>query len=161
MLKHHISGPELLFTFFPGGAARVNETLLVPWKLLALGVHATGLITVTHYRDTLLSFVLPDGVSAEDRSLERSSMNVSLALTYICVFVSAFAMLSARTITVGPVNLISAVGHSVSGILLMLIWINDAHVVRIWHTFFVFTMVPALLEFAVTMFIRMKGTYMW
>lgn len=162
MLVHHVASPEKLINRFPASILRINENVLIPWKMMALGIHFTGWLTVTDYRQQLLQNSVPaEFVVSEDRDLERHSMNVCLALTFFAIFVSAFAFLSARTISIGPINLLSSVGHTVSGILLLLIWNNDAHVVRLWHTFFVFTMVPGLFELIAIVMIRLRGTYMW
>mmetsp|Transcript_34738 Transcript_34738/g.107278 ORF Transcript_34738/g.107278 Transcript_34738/m.107278 type:complete len:162 (-) Transcript_34738:115-600(-) len=161
MLVHRITEPTMWAPSWPASAFRLNETLLVPWKMLALAVHATALFTVTDYRDQLVDLAVFENASESDRRLERDSMNFALALTYIAVIVSTFALVSARTISFGSVNFLSAVGHSVSGILLLLVWLNDAHWARIWHVFFVFTMVPGIVELAAVLRVWIDGTYMW
>jgi hypothetical protein len=146
---------------WPASGFRWNETLLVPWKMLGLAVHITALLTVTRYRDTLLSLVVPDDAADSDKRIETNSFNFALALTYIAVIVSAFALVTARTIRFGSINFLSALGHSVSGMLLMAVWLNDAHWARIWHVFFVFTMVPGLVELIAVLKVWFDGTYMW
>lgn len=129
--------------------------------MLAMAVHFTGIVTLTNYRNTLYDAAVPKGVSASDASVALASLNVSLALTYLCIAVSAFAFLTARTVRMEAVNFLSCAGHTIAGVLLLVIWLQDAHMVRIWHVFFVFTMVPALLEFIGLVMTRVRGEYLW
>lgn len=154
--------PVLLTDYFVTALARSNSTLLVPWRLLAMAVHLTSLITVTDYREEIVRVSVPTaGATQSDIDLVRDSTRLALAATFVCIAVSFFALLTARTLKWEGLNFIVASGHTIAGVLLLHIWLNTAHSVRLWHTFFVFTLPPALCEAVALVSIRMRGAYLW
>ena len=146
---------------YPTILSRPND-LLLNWRLLALAVHFTMIVTVTQERPTLLiESSLPVGYSQEDYNAVRSSSDLALAASYISLFVCTYGVFSARTLHLELNNLMHSVCHSCAGILLLTVWYYTSHVARIWHVWYFFGAFPSLIEVLLLVLSRRQGLWKW
>ena len=126
---------------------RPNEALLVRWRLAAFILHCTALLCVADYRHTLIvkASLLP-GYTSEDFDYFYSSAQAAIAMTIFCLVVCISGIATARTLRVTGVNFLHAVCHTSAGVLLLAVWHYTSHVHRLWHIFYVFSIIPSIVE---------------
>lgn len=141
---------------------RPNESLLVPWRLASFILHATALLCVADCRHTLIveSSLLPLYTSDDYEYFARSAQ-AAVALTVICLAVCVVGIASSRTLRLPGVNLLHCLCHTAAGISLIMIWYRTSHVHRLWHVFYVFSIIPAVAELIAVMFSLGRGGDLW
>lgn len=141
---------------------RPNEALLVRWRLAAFILHCTALLCVADYRDALIKQgSLLEGFSDEDYSHFATSARAAVGMTVICLMVCMLGVANARTLRVTGVNLLHAICHTTGGVLLLMVWYYTAHVHRIWHVFYFFSLIPAAVELISVVLSYSRGYDMW
>lgn len=141
---------------------RPNEALLVRWRLAAFILHCTGLMCVADFRDTLIrQGSLLDGYSDDDFDFFARSANAAVALTVVCLAISMIGVATARTLRVTGINLLHSLCHTAAGVLLILVWYYTAHIFRLWHVFYFFSIIPATVELLSFTMSWWRGYDMW
>lgn len=139
-----------------------NEFVLIPWRLAALGLHVTALLAALDSRkDLIRASALPPEYEEEDYQYLLNSTNWAIAASFICLVVCSTGFFTGRTILNGALNLLHAVCHTVAGILLICMWYNEGHVVRIWHIMYFFALFPAAVETFCMIQSQLQGVDMW
>ena len=157
MFRHYVSR-EIVMTHYPTVLSKPNELVLIPWRLAALSLHICGLITCGHYRDKLITkSSLAEDYEQSDYDLLYNSSNWALAATIICFFIVSAGFFSGRSTSNEALNLIHAAIHTAGGTLLMCTWYYDGHIVRLWHVWYFFSLIPAGLEMIVNLLSRSQG----
>jgi hypothetical protein len=162
MLSTRRVTPLRFVDHYPTFLSRPNQ-LFVAWRLLGLSLHFTAFLTLIDYRLNLIANSLPPLGSFEqvDYEIMRQSTYLALSLTFIAMCVPAFGVLSARTVKMTGLNLWHGVNHTIAGVLLLRVWLETWHSVRVWHIAFIFGFPPAALECIVLLWTRMRGDYIW
>jgi hypothetical protein len=141
---------------------RPNEALLVRWRLAAFILHCTALLCVADFRDMLIIHgSLLEGYTQEDFDFFSHSADAAVAMTVLCLAVSIAGVANARTLRVTGLNLLHALCHTSGGVLLILVWYYTAHVYRLWHILYFFSIIPALLEIFSVVLSHWRGYDIW
>lgn len=141
---------------------RVNEYVLIPWRLCAVVFHLAAIICVADYRSTLITTAsLRPGYSQEDFDHFMISANAAVGLTVACVILCSTGLFTGRTLRMAGMNFCHCVCHSVGACLLIVVWHYTLHVTRLWHVFFFFSIPPTILELTGFCFSVWKGYDSW
>lgn len=141
---------------------RLNESLLVPWRLASFILHCAALLCVADYRHTLIvEGSLLSGFSNDDLDFFMRSANGAIAATILCLVVCMSGVITGRSLRLPGVNLVHCVCHSVGGVLLMMIWFHTSHIERVWHVFYFFSLIPAIIEILSMIFSFLRGFDLW
>lgn len=160
---HTASGlPQLVVSRYPTFLRRTNEMLLIPWRTSAIALHIAGLITLADYRKQLIvvSSLGPEYEQSDYDYMLRIA-NGAIAASVLCLALTTLGFLSGRSIQIPFTNLIHAICHTAAGVLFMCIWAYDAHVMRMWHVWYFFGLVPAVVEVAVVGASVFRGALAW
>jgi hypothetical protein len=160
---HTASGlPQMVMSRYPTFLSRPNEVLLVPWRTSGIVLHIAGLVTVADYRKTLIvTSSLGPLYEESDYDYMLNLADGAVVASVLCLVLTTLGFLSGRSIQIHVVNLIHAVCHTLAGVLFMCIWAYDSHVMRMWHVWYFFGLVPAVLEVAVVGASYYRGAVMW
>ena len=153
---------------FPTFAVRFNETLLLPWRLTAMAAELAACICLFEARTAVVSAWYTDANGAGsflDATSETAegyrTLTGALAVTIVGTFVSIAIFLSAGLLRNEAHNMVQCVRHTVSSILLFMVWYYNWHPIRAWHIWIWFTMVPLLVEVLLAVRLYRRGTYIF
>ncbi|KEG11502.1 hypothetical protein DQ04_02561090 [Trypanosoma grayi] len=126
---------------------RCNVALLVPFRLLMMVVHFTALICAADGSDAMIrnASLLP-GYGEDDYIFFRRAADACLAGSFIFLFFNSWGVFTARTLRWGLMNVVHGCCHATAAVLLIVAWSVTAHVARLWHVFFIFSIIPTGLE---------------
>lgn len=154
----YMRGAEVLFARYPTALSKPNVMLLIPWRLAALMLHICALITVADYRHVLIvKASLPPRYSQADYDLLQNSTNWAIAASAFCLLLVSHGFFSGRTTQCEALNLIHAACHTTAGVLLISVWNDEAHVARLWHVWYFFSLIPAAIETLATLLSMRQG----
>lgn len=136
-----------LYSVSPTLHRRLNAVLLVPFRVFMWTVHFTCLILATQASEDMIRISsLARGYRESDYRLLRSSTDLCLATSFLCLFFTLFGVVSGRTLRYGLANFFQGGCHGAAAVLLVVSWQAVAHVARLWHIFYVFSIIPTGLE---------------
>lgn len=142
-----IPGSRRLYSVCPTFPRRVNVALLVPFRLLMWVVHFTCLVLAARASDAMIvTSSLAPGYTQSDYSLLRRTTDLCLAAAFVCLFFNSYGIVSGRTLRFGLSNVLQGACDCAASVLLIVSWQADAHVARIWHVFYVFSIIPTAFE---------------
>lgn len=125
----------------------INALLLVPFRLAAWWIHFSTLLCVTRGSEhMILTSSLAQGYAAADYVFLRHATDLCLAASFICLFFNAWGIVTSRTLRFGVDNWFQGCCHATAAVLLIVSWQATAHVARIWHVFYIFSIIPTGIE---------------
>ena len=107
------------------------------------------------------TFVYDDGDSTIGFFLTRISFILSFVIHYIAWCVDVYGLMTGRTPTHAASNITQGICHGIAGILLLLVWVETSHMVRLWHIAIFFALPPAVMEVIIMLRQYMRGTWAW
>lgn len=151
--------PHRLFSFCPTFHRRPNESFGIPMRLIFWFFHLFALVMAAQAKhEMIVTHSLAEGYTLSDyRFLDRVT-NLALAASFLCLFFCAIGVATARTLRFGLVNFFLGGCDAAAGVLLLVCcWRAQAHVARIWHIFYVFSVIPTGIEMATLLYTYIKG----
>ncbi|KAL7708343.1 hypothetical protein N2W54_003935 [Lotmaria passim] len=133
--------------YLPLICRNVNQLLLVPFRLAAWWIHFSALLCATRGSEhMILTSSLASGYAEADYLFLRQVTNLCLAASFLCLFFNAWGVVTSRTLRFGVDNWFQGSCHATAAVLLIVSWQATAHVARIWHVFYIFSIIPTGIE---------------
>lgn len=130
-------------TFF----RRFNESVLVPYRLVMWAAHLTALICAAQGSDTMIrQSSLARGYKEEDYVFLRQTAQLCLAASFLCLVVNLWGVFTGRTLRLSLSNVVQGTCDGAAAVLLIVAWNATAHIARLWHVFYIFSIIPTGLE---------------
>ncbi|EPY30662.1 hypothetical protein STCU_03956 [Strigomonas culicis] len=152
-----------VFSLFPTFLRRPNESIGIPLRLIFWWVHLVALITAAQAKHQMIvKHSLAEGYSEADYQFLMRVTDLALAGSFLCLCFCAIGVLTARTLRFGLLNLFLALCDAVAGVLLIVCcWDAHTHVARIWHVFYIFSIIPTGIEMGTLLYTYIKGIDMF
>ena len=141
---------------------RLNETVLIPMRMAGFMLHIAGTVCVADYRHELIvkGSLLP-GYSQSDYDYMMRIADGAIAATVACLMIVFLSFLFGRSLYSEVNNLLQLSCHMAAGGLLMSLWVNDSHVMRLWQIFYIFSIIPTAVELLFVAATFARGLTMW
>ncbi|CCW61677.1 unnamed protein product [Phytomonas sp. EM1] len=143
---------------FPTLFLNLNGIFLIPFRITMWVVHFTALICVSRgSKRMIIESSLPDEYLHADYVFLCNATNLCLATSFLCLFFNMWGIVTGRTLRYGLDNFFQGACDGAAGVLLILAWRFTAHVARLWHVFYFFTIIPTGFELLVLLNSYIKG----
>lgn len=140
--------PQRQFSRYPTFLLRMNESVFAPWRMGAWMCHLIGLICIADSKDRLIiQSSLPIVFSNEDYLFLHTCTDMALAASIVCLAFCMWGICTTRTLRSGALNVIHGTCHTAAAVLLVVSWYCVAHIARLWHVFYIFSIIPTGVEF--------------
>ena len=140
----------------------LSRSFLLRWRVLSILFQLTALFCLLQSREEIVSWSLggPPYTETDFQSYKRSC-ETGLALTFVSLLVPTAGYLSGRTTREEALSTFHASCHTISGVMLISLWVLKAHFVRVWHIFYFFSAPPLALEGVALYQLHRSGLYQW
>ncbi|KAF8286226.1 hypothetical protein TcG_00385 [Trypanosoma cruzi] len=147
MYRVPASPQRLLCGFGLTFLCRSNVSLLIPFRLLMMVVHFTALVCVSDGSDAMIRGAsLPSNYMESEYRFLRRATDGFLAGSFLCLFFNVWGVVTARTLRSGLLNIMHGCFHAAAAVLLIVAWQMQERAERIWHVFYIFSVIPTGLE---------------
>lgn len=147
-----------LLRVFPTQLRRANESFLIPFRLLMWVVHFTALILASRgSRRMIVESSLARGYRQDDHAFLRLATDMCLAASFFCLFFNAIGIVTGRTLRFGLSNFFQGGCDGAAAVLLIVAWHAVAHVARVWHVFYIFSIIPTGFEMCTLLLSYRRG----
>jgi hypothetical protein len=135
---------------------------LINWRLLSFVALCTMVVTLSRERNVIIRVgSLPEDYTQAEWKQVAESYDLSLAAWYISLFMCILGLFTGRTFHLELPALIHCICHTTSFVMLLLVWRDTAHAVRLWHIWYFFGAPPAFMELFLLVGSRLQGLYHW
>ncbi|KPI90406.1 hypothetical protein ABL78_0482 [Leptomonas seymouri] len=94
----------------------------------------------------ILQSSLAKGYAEADYFFLRQATDLCLAASFLCLLFGMWGVVTSRTLRFGVDNWFQGSCHTAAAVLLIVSWHATAHVARIWHIFYIFSIIPTGIE---------------
>lgn len=123
-----------------------------------LVAHFAAIICIAQGSDDMIRLAsLKEHNRESDYKYMRHATDLCLAASFCCLLVNLWGIVTARSLRYGLMNIIQGAGDAVSTVLLVIFWQANTHVARVWHVFYIFSLVPTICELAVLTYSYRRG----